>query len=76
MPRIGAFEVSVVVRVDDLHSGPTIDPDATGSQSIVFFSKLDCGMWPCHTTITNKIGKLMETLNTSGPGVECDFNSL
>ncbi len=65
-----------MVSQDDLLKGPTVDPDAVGSQQILFFSKLDCNMWPCVKTVTEKIAKLMETLSTTVPGAECDFHSL
>ena len=65
-----------MVSQEDLLKGPRVDPDALGSQQIVFFSKLDCNMWPCVKTVSEKIAQLMETLNTTGPEVECDFNSL
>ncbi len=65
-----------MVSQDDLLKGPTVDPDVVVSQQILFFSKLDCNMRPCVKTITDKIAHLMETLSTTGSGVECDFDSL
>ena len=73
MPRVGAFEVSVVVSLDRI-KGPTVDPD-NGEQLVVFFSKLDFGLWPSQKAIANKIGRLKETLSQIRPGEECDLSS-
>ena len=73
MPRVGAFEVSVVVSVDR-SKGPTVDPN-NGEQLVVFFSKLDFGLWPSTKAIANKIGRLKENLSQIRPGEECDLRS-
>lgn len=73
MPRVGAFEVSAVVSFDR-SKGPTVDPD-DGKQLVVFFSKLDFGLWPSPKAIANKIGRLKEILSQIRPGEECDLSS-
>ena len=63
MPRVGAFEISVVVRQNDSGQGAIVDPDQVGTQLVVFYSKLDYGLWPSLDTIANKIGQMMETMS-------------
>ena len=63
MPRVGAFEVSTVVCQNNPGQGAKVDPDQVGSQLVVFYSKIDFGLWPSLDAIANKIGQMMETMS-------------
>lgn len=59
VPRIGAFEVSVVVSQGQ--SGQlTIDPDTAGSIDVIIYSKFLGGMWPNYAGVAERVGKLAD----------------
>ena len=59
VPRIGAFEVSVVVSGAQANI-LVIDPNSGGQSDIILYSKFLGGMWPHHTAVADRIGKLAD----------------